>query len=105
MGSANWTGVAEAVETGGYTRLQGTATVNIADLSQPSVGVAINVPRHEIGAPEWDSMRLSAGRFTAGTPGGGDWLEGNFHEPDHAEAWGVLDTTDSIGAFGAKREA
>ena len=48
-------------------------------------------------------MPLSAGRFTAGRPGGG-WLRGDFHGPDHEEAWGVFDTTDYIGAFGAKRE-
>ena len=35
---------------------------------------------------------------------GGDWLASAFHGPDHAEAWGVFDTTDDIGVFGAKRE-
>ena len=104
VGGATWTGVAEAVETGDFTRLQGTATVRIADLSQPRVAVAIAVPDHTISSPEWANMRLSAGRFTAGTRGGGDWLRGDFHGPDHAEAWGVFDTTDYIGAFGAKRE-
>ncbi len=104
MGSATWTGIAEAVETDDFTRLRGTARVSIADLSQPRVAVAIDVPGHTIGAPGWASMTLSAGRFADGTPGGGDWLEGNFHGPDHAEAWGVFDTTDYIGAFGAKRE-
>ncbi len=104
VGGATWTGIAEAVETADFTRLRGTATVSIADLSQPSVTVAIDVPDHEIGAPDWDAMPLSAGRFTAGTPGRGDWLRGNFHGPGHEEAWGVFDTTDYIGAFGAKRE-
>ena len=104
IGGATWTGIAEAVETDDFTRLRGSATVSIADLSRPRVGVAIAVPGHEIGAPGWANMRLRAGRFTAGTPGGGDWLEGNFHGPNHAEAWGVFDTTDYIGAFGAKRE-
>ncbi len=104
VGGATWTGIAEAVETDDFTRLRGTARVSIADLSQPRVTVAIDVPDHEIGAPDWDAMPLSAGRFTAGTPGRGDWLRGNFHGPGHEEAWGVFDTTDYIGAFGAKRE-
>lgn len=97
-------GFAEAVETDGYTRLQGTATVRIAELSRPRVGVAIAVPGHDIGAPEWVDMPLSEGRFGAGTPGGGDWLAGNFHGPGHEEEWGVFDTTDYLGAFGARRQ-
>ena len=104
LGSATWRGIAEAVETGTFKRLQGTATVSIADLSRPRAGVAIDVPGHAIGAPGWADMSLSAGGFTAGTPGGGDWLTGNFHGPEHDEAWGIFDTTDYIGAFGAKRE-
>ncbi len=104
VGGATWSGIAEAVETDDFRRLRGTATVSIEDLSQPSVDVSIDVSGHTIGAPGWADMPLSAGRFTAGTPGGGDWLSGAFHGPDHEEAWGAFDTTDYIGAFGAKRE-
>ena len=38
-----WQGIAEAASTGTFERLQGTATVTIADLSLPRVGVAIDV--------------------------------------------------------------
>ena len=89
MRSATWRGIAEAASTGTFERLQGTATVTIADLSRPRVGVAIDVPGHDIDAPGWADMLLTDGRFTAGTAGS-DYLTGNFHGPDHDEAWAVL---------------
>lgn len=103
MGSATWTGIAEAASKDTYERLQGTATVTIADLSRPRVGVAIYVPGHAIGAPEWADMPLTDESFSTGTVGS-DYLEGNFHGPAHEEAWGVFDTAAHVGAFGAKRE-
>ena len=103
-GGATWRGVAEAVETGAFERLAGTATVRVADLSRPRVGVEIDVPGHVIGAPGWADMPLSAGSFSSGTPGGGDHLAGSFNGPGHVEAWGVFDTSAYIGAFGARRE-
>lgn len=96
--------MAEAVATGAFERLMGTATVSIADLSRPRVGVAIDVPGHDIGAPGWADMALRAGRFGSGTPGSGDWLTGDFHGPSHEEVWGVFDITDYIGAFGANKQ-
>lgn len=101
-GSATWTGIAEASPTGTFERLMGTATVTIADLAQPRVGVAIDVPGHDIGAPGWADMPLVDGGFTAGIAGT-DYLRGNFHGPAHEEAWGVFDTTGYLGVFGAKR--
>lgn len=101
-GSATWTGIAEASPVGAFERLTGTATVTIADLSQPRVGVAIDVPGHAIGAPGWADMPLAAGAFSSGTAGI-DRLSGAFHGPAHQEAWGVFDTTGYIGAFGARR--
>ncbi len=102
MGSATWTGIAEASPTGAFERLMGTATVSIADLSQPRVSVAIDVPGHTIGAPGWADMALTGGGFASGSAGT-DYLSGAFHGPAHEEAWGVFDTTDYIGAFGARR--
>lgn len=101
-GSATWTGIAEASPTGAFERLTGTATLTIADLSRPRVGVAIAVPGHDIGAPGWADMPLANGRFATGTAGA-DYLEGNFHGPAHQEAWGVFDTAGYVGAFGARR--
>lgn len=102
LGSAVWRGVAEAASTATFERLEGTATVTIADLSQPRVGVAIDVPGHDIGAPGWANMALSDGRFATGTVGT-DYLAGDFHGPSHEEAWGVFDNGAYVGAFGAKR--
>ena len=101
-GSATWTGIAEASQTGSFERLQGTATVTVADLSRPRVGVAIDVPGHDIGAPGWADMPLDDGGFASGTAGT-DYLAGAFHGPGHEEAWGVFDTADHVGAFGARR--
>lgn len=101
-GSATWTGIAEASPTGTFERLMGTAMVTIADLSQPRVGVAIDVPGHAIVAPGWTGMPLANGGFRSGTAGD-DYLEGAFHGPGHEEAWGTFDTSDYVGVFGAKR--
>ncbi len=98
---ATWTGIAEASPTGAFERRQGTATVTVADLSRPRVDVDIALDG--VDAPlTWTGMPLAAGRFTAGTAGT-DYLEGHFHGPAHEEAWGVFDTRDYLGAFGAKR--
>ena len=102
LGGATWTGMAEASPTGAFARLTGTVRLTIADLSQPRVGVAIDVPGHAIGAPGWADMALGNGAFSSGTAGT-DHLSGAFHGPAHEEAWGVFDTADYIGAFGAKR--
>ncbi len=102
-GSATWRGIAEAASTRTFERHQGTATVTIADLAHPRVGVAINMPGHDIGAPGWADMELSDGRFAAGTAGS-DYLAGDFHGPDHDEAWGVFDTSQYVGAFGVQRQ-
>ena len=101
-GSATWTGIAEAAATDTFERLQGAVTVTVPDLSQPRIGVAIDVPGHAVGAPDWADMALAGGRFTAGTAGT-DYLAGSLHGPAHQEVWGVFDTRDHVGAFGAKR--
>ena len=103
MGSATWRGLAEAARKDTLERLRGTATVTIADLAQPRVGVSIDVPGHAIGAPGWADMALDEGRFASGSAGT-DWLSGSFHGPGHEEAWGVFDTTAHVGSFGARRQ-
>ena len=102
VGSATWTGIAEAASTRTFQRRQGTATLTIADLSQPRVGVDIDISDFAIGSSGWSDMPLINGHFATGTVGI-DHLEGNFHGPDHSEAYGVFDTGAYVGAFGAKR--
>lgn len=101
-GSATWTGIAEASPKGTFRRLRGTARVTIPDLSRPRVGVEIDVPGQDIGAPGWADMAVEGGRFDSGDAGT-DYLAGSFHGPGHAEAWGVFDTKGHLGAFGARR--
>ena len=101
-GSATWRGVAEAVSTSTFQRGQGTATLTIADLSRPRVGVDIDIPGFAIGSPHWSDIPLTDGRFAIGTAGT-DRLEGDFYGPAHYEAYGVFDTDAYVGGFGAKR--
>ena len=103
VGSATWRGLAEAARKDTLERHRGTATVTIADLARPRVGVSIDVPGHAIGAPGWADMALDGGRFASGSAGT-DWLSGSFHGPGHEEAWGVFDTTAHVGSFGARRQ-
>ena len=100
-GSATWRGVAEAVSTSTFQWGQGTATLTIADLSRPRVGVDIEIPGFAIGSPRWSDIPLTDGRFAIGTAGT-DRLEGDFHGPAHYEAYGVFDTDAYVGGFGAK---
>ena len=102
IGSATWRGIAEAAPTRTFQRRQGTATVTIADLSRPRVGVDIDITGFPIGSPAWSDMRLARGHFATGSVGT-DRLEGNFHGPDHSETYGTFDTGAYVGAFGAKR--
>ena len=103
MGGATWSGVASAASTDTFERREGTATVTIADLARPRVGVAIDVLGFDIGSTAWADMALDRGRFTTGA-NGSDYIAGQFHGPDHAESYGVFDTGAHLGVFGAKRE-
>ncbi len=100
MGGATWTGAAEAVRLGDFTRRQGTASVTIADLSRPSVAVAVDVPGF---SRDWSGIPLTNGRYESGRQGS-DYVAGDFHGPAHDETYGVFDTGAYVGAFGAKRQ-
>ena len=102
MGSATWSGIAEAASTSTFQRREGTATLTIADLSQPRVGVDIDITGFAINSPGWADMPLTNGRFATGDVGS-DRMEGQFYGPSHDEAYGVFDTGVYVGGFGAKR--
>ena len=108
LGSASWTGIAEAVDTPTLRRHQGTATLTIPDLSRPRVSADIALsaipirPRRGRG---WTGMSLKQGHFRSGERNDGeDYLRGHFSGPEHGEAYGVFRSGDFIGAFGAKRD-
>ena len=102
LGSATWEGIAEGASTRTYERRPGTATVTIADLSRPRVGVAVDLAGHSIAPESWADMPLAAGRYGTGAVGR-DFVSGKFHGASHEETYGVFDTGAWVGAFGAKR--
>ena len=110
VGGARWQGPVEAASTRTFLRYEGKATLTIPDLAKPRIGAAIEVAGSDISEPGWKDMPLAQGRFTSGTAGQDDYLEGNLHGPNHEEAYGVFDTGAYVGAFrgqaavGAARE-
>lgn len=102
-GSATWAGIAEVVAVRTFRRQEGLATLTIPDLSLPTVSVGIEVAGNPIGKPGWTGMSLVDGRFVSGAAGR-DYLEGHFYGVDNSEAYGVFDTDNFTGAFGAKRK-
>ena len=102
-GRATWSGIAEVVAVRTFRRQEGIATLTIADLAQPAVSVGIEVDGNPIGNSAWADLPLSSGGFTFGSPGD-DYVEGNFHGANHSEAYGVFDTDNFTGAFGAKQD-
>ena len=103
-GVATWEGIAEAASLRTFERRQGTATLVIADLSDPRVSVDIDVDGFAINPAGWANLPLANGGFTFGTVADGNYLAGNFHGMEHEEAYGVFDTEAYTGAFGAKRD-
>ena len=103
-GSATWTGVADLVAIQTFRRQEGVATLTIRDLVMPTVSVGIaDLAGNPIGKPSWTNLGIEEGRFMVGAAEN-DYLEGNFHGSDHSEAYGVFDTDNYTGSFGAKRE-
>ncbi len=64
---------------------------------------AFHISGQDIGSPARADMPLVAGGFTSGDVDTSDYLAGNFHGPDHEETYGVFDTGNYVGAFGARR--
>lgn len=102
IGSATWRGIAEAASTRTFERSQGTSTITIPDLSQPSVDVAIDISGIDVSAPSWRNMPLSQGHFTSSTSN--SYVAGDFYGPNHEESYGVFESGSYVGVFGAKRQ-
>ena len=102
IGSATWSGIAEAASTRTFERSQGTSTITIPDLSQPSVNVDIDIAGVDISAPSWNNMPLSQGHFFSSTSN--SYVSGDFYGPDHEETYGVFESGSYVGVFGAKRQ-
>lgn len=103
-GNAVWHGIAEAARIADFAHLEGTAELRILDLSRPRVDVDIDLDDGAAGVPlRWTGMEPTDGGFTSGAAGA-DRIDGRFHGPGHEEAWGVFDTGNYVGAFGARRQ-
>ena len=104
LGNATWEGIVEAASTRTFERRSGTVQILMADLSQPRASVDIEVDGFRVGPTEWSNLMLDgAGGFSHGTVADGNFLQGDFHGPAHEEAYGVFDTQNYTGAFGAKQ--
>lgn len=105
VGSLTWEGVAEVASARTFERRTGTVNVIIADLTQAPLRASVNIvdiDGFRVGPAEWSNVEITNGHFTHGAVASQDYLEGNFHGPNHEETYGVFDTGSYTGAFGAK---
>ena len=111
-GSATWLGIMVGTPTAGEDegdRLVGTAALNYdmaaGGLDAAFSGIA-NIDRgtaHDVEAVLFSDLEVgSDGTFARGQSGAR--IQGGFYGPDHAEAAGIFEQSDIVGAFGAKRQ-
>ena len=111
-GSATWVGIMVGTPVVGDDRgdrLVGTAALNYG---MPTGGLDVgfsgirNIDRgtaHSTEAVLFTGLEVGPdGTFSRGQSGGR--IEGGFYGPGHAEAGGIFEQSDIVGAFGAKRQ-
>ncbi len=110
-GSATWRGLmtgTPATGAGRGDRLQGDASL-IYDMGSRMLDAAFtniqNIDRlraHSVSSVRFTGVPVNArGAFQAGLTG--NRIEGGFYGPDHAEAAGVFEQQNIVGAFGARQ--
>jgi len=106
-GSGTWSGVMVGADVSATAargdRIQGEATLTIADFAAPAVDVAFRAiynldDRSPLPDMTWTGIAVTAGAFAATS------IEGRFYGPDHEEVGGVFERNEILGAFGAARE-
>ncbi len=112
-GRATWLGLMVGTPATGSNRgdwLQGDAALNY-DLSSDSLGVEFsrikNIDRgtaHSTETVTFQNVRIGSGGGTFEAGLSGNRIQGGFYGPDHAEAAGVFEQSNIVGAFGAKRQ-
>ena len=111
-GSATWLGIMVGTPTAGEDegdRLVGTAALNY-DMAAGGLDAAFsgitNIDRgtaHDFEVVLFSDLEVgSDGTFARGQSGAR--IQGGFYGPDHAEAAGIFEQFDIVGAFGAKRQ-
>ena len=110
-GNATWRGIMfgmTATGAGRGERLQGDATLRY-DLAASNLDISFdgiqNLDRrraHSTATVRFDDVPVSSdGTFEAGLTG--NRVQGGFYGPEHAEATGVFDQANIVGAFGATK--
>ncbi len=111
-GAATWLGIMVGPPTAGDDRgdrLVGTAALNY-DMDAGGLDAAFsgirNIDRgmaHGVETVTFSDLAVQPdGTFARG--GSGTRIQGGFYGPGHAEAAGIFEQSDIVGAFGAKRQ-
>ena len=109
-GSGTWSGVMVGADVSATAargdRIQGEATLTIADFADPAVDVAFTKiynldDRSALADMNWTGIAVTGGAFAATSSG---TIEGRFYGPDHEEVGGVFERNEVLGAFGAARD-
>ena len=108
---ATWTGVMVGTPATGAGRgdyLQGDAslTFTTSDGLSAHFSNIVNLDTgaaHSVTTATFDEVPVAVdGTFAKGT--GGNRIQGGLYGPDHAEAAGVFEQNDIVGAFGARKQ-
>lgn len=111
-GSATWLGVMVGTPAAGSSRgnrLVGTAALNLDLAAGGGIDIAFSditdidrLAPHSTRYVIFPDVPISArGTFQAGLTG--NRIQGGFDGPGHAEAAGIFEQSNIVGAFGAKR--
>ena len=111
-GGATWLGVMVGTPATGARRgdrLQGVAALNYVfetgtlDVAFSSIKNIDRIQDHPTSIVQFSDVPVAAGgTFEAGFTG--NRIQGGFYGPQHAEATGVFEQSNIVGAFGAKRQ-
>ena len=106
VGGGTWRGAMLGVDTNSRDRVEGAATIDIDDFSDPDVDVLFTEVETASGRSRsdmtWTNIPLRDGDFRTG--GDGNSIEGRFYGDTHQEVGGVFERNRLLGAFGASRD-
>ena len=105
-GGGTWNGAMLGVDTSSRERVEGAATIDIDNFSNPDVDVEFTEVETASGQSRsditWVDIPLHDGNF--GTGSDGNSIEGRFYGSTHQEVGGVFERDYLLGAFGAHRD-
>lgn len=105
VGGAFWEGDMVGVDTRTGERIAGASSIVIDDFATPEVHVSLTRIEDSRGFGRsdlrWSGLPLSRGTFGSRDTAGS--IEGRFYGSSHAEAGGIFERDDLVGAFGGSR--